>query len=569
MPPEVMDVKKQVKDIATTLGVEEAVASALAEKCYSEVAMWRPWGGATSFGDIDSKKKADVYSYAVEDLTYQLRGIVENITSSDELGAADVKESAIKQAATDYRTRVDALNLDNAGDKTWVEKLKALIGFEVEETKTIKKEDGKWVLYTKDGKRKLGTHDTRAEAVAQEQAIEANKKTFIDVSQLTGDEKVRLEAVAQLTGVITGQMPAKAFKIFEDAEGNKRWMSVSSNAFEDLEKELFTTEALEEAVDHGDKTGERGPLLVYHVPSAEIGQCDFQAVAGRFLIESGTFDDTPLGAKALEYFENSDEEHQVSIGFTYRAGDEEDGVYDWLRIGERSVCPFGTAANPWTDFKLIGDGPMQANKVEVMNKIFGSDLAALVISRAEDATKELEQNVRFKATDAEDKKKDEEDMSEEDMAKKKPMMKKEAEDAVADTGTADSEGTVAVSDAKAVVVATGDDAKEATFGPEQLQELAGHIATLTAAIEVLPTMAKALADLQANVKELQASDDEKQANVHEPRWTLPGLNRPTEKDSNVIDTEKVKALLGTDDKENEVAPNPAGAYVRDLLGIPS
>lgn len=39
----------------------------------------------------------------------------------------------------------------------------------------IKHEGGKWILYTKDGSKKLGTHDTEAEAVAQERAIEAYK----------------------------------------------------------------------------------------------------------------------------------------------------------------------------------------------------------------------------------------------------------------------------------------------------------------------------------------------------------------------------------------------------------
>lgn len=47
-------------------------------------------------------------------------------------------------------------------------------------TKTVKKEtiDGvvKFVLWTKDGKRKLGTHDTYREAMAQEKAIEINNK---------------------------------------------------------------------------------------------------------------------------------------------------------------------------------------------------------------------------------------------------------------------------------------------------------------------------------------------------------------------------------------------------------
>jgi hypothetical protein len=35
----------------------------------------------------------------------------------------------------------------------------------------IRHEDGKWVLYTRDGKRVLGTHDSKEEAIAQEQAI--------------------------------------------------------------------------------------------------------------------------------------------------------------------------------------------------------------------------------------------------------------------------------------------------------------------------------------------------------------------------------------------------------------
>jgi hypothetical protein len=42
-------------------------------------------------------------------------------------------------------------------------------------TLTIRHEGGKWVLYTKDGSKKLGSHNTEAEAVAQEKAIEAYK----------------------------------------------------------------------------------------------------------------------------------------------------------------------------------------------------------------------------------------------------------------------------------------------------------------------------------------------------------------------------------------------------------
>lgn len=41
---------------------------------------------------------------------------------------------------------------------------------------TIRNEGGKWTLYTKDGSKKLGQHNTEAEAIAQEGAIEAAKQ---------------------------------------------------------------------------------------------------------------------------------------------------------------------------------------------------------------------------------------------------------------------------------------------------------------------------------------------------------------------------------------------------------
>ena len=52
--------------------------------------------------------------------------------------------------------------------------------------KTIREEDGKFVLYSQDGEKKLGTHDTKADAEAQEQAIEANKRA--DVTKYSPDQ---------------------------------------------------------------------------------------------------------------------------------------------------------------------------------------------------------------------------------------------------------------------------------------------------------------------------------------------------------------------------------------------
>jgi len=87
---------------------------------------------------------------------------------------------------------------------------------------TIRHEGSKWNLYTKDGSRKLGEHDTKKEALAQERAIHARtsgskrvsaleyligflqdqqekwKNVLVDLSSLTGeaqDEAIKLTAL--------------------------------------------------------------------------------------------------------------------------------------------------------------------------------------------------------------------------------------------------------------------------------------------------------------------------------------------------------------------------------------
>lgn len=45
----------------------------------------------------------------------------------------------------------------------------------LEKVAVIKSEDGQFALYSRDGTRKLGTHPTYQEALAQEKAIQANK----------------------------------------------------------------------------------------------------------------------------------------------------------------------------------------------------------------------------------------------------------------------------------------------------------------------------------------------------------------------------------------------------------
>lgn len=517
----ITDIRPDILKIATDLGIEKEPAEKLAQKCYDDI-VWRPYGGATSFQEVDDQKNAQMYAMKVEDTSYAMRGIVDNIVANDDM-SPDEKSEAITKAATDFKDRVNALSM-TSGDKedgTIIDKIKGVFG-----QKTIKKENGKWVLYSKDGSKKLGTFDSEEAAKKRERQVSAFKNKEITVSD--------------------------GFKIFTDEYGNIRWASVSSNAFEDKTGELFTTKALDEAIEYADKSDERGPLLVYHVPSAEIGRCDFQAMAGRFLIESGTFDDTPLGNKALEYFINTDEDFQVSIGFKYIEGDEKDGQYDWLRIRERSICPDGKAANPWTSFSIAGENAMNDAKKEMMFKVFGNDLAEKVIAEAETKTKELEESVRFKTTTEEEEVDD--SFTPEDIKQLSEAVKAIPNEAVR---AKFQKKLVAMNGGKEVEEETPETTTETpvAIGGEQLANLAGLMANIAETVESLVVDVKELKE--RGIQKEQSKDED--GDVQHPRWQF---NRPSESKETVLSQKDVDDL-GFKNEDQWV--NPAQKYVDDLL----
>lgn len=208
---------------------------------------------------------------------------------------------------------------------------------------------------------------------------------------------------------------------------------------------------------------------------------------------------------------------------------------------------------------------MEATKIAFMETVFGKELAVGVIAKADEATKALEMTTRFK-----EMKKPADDDEEDE---KKPA-KKEGEAAV-ETPAAEAEvapGTVVVVPAVVAVetTATPAETKDATFGPEQLAALAQHIALLTTAVESLPEMQKAIVALADKVKEIGKDQDERMGETMSPRWTLPGLNRPSTSDKTALtpeEQEKLTALKTGEEVEDQTAADPARAYVNDLFGI--
>lgn len=561
------------------------------EKCGDEDMHWRPFGGAISFKEADTWAVNQAMAEYVNETTNKWRALMDNIMQ-DDMMSIEQKASAAADLTKEFQQLIESPDKNELSDeqeelmdegKSKSGFLGKLFGAKRNYSTAQRQEMAKRGQALPDGSYPIANEQDLKNAIrawGRGGAKPSDKAHIMKRARALGKTDLIPEGWKSLEDENTVTLPAnRGFKVYRDLEGDLRWLSLSSNAFEDLDKELFTTKALEEAIEHADKTGERGPLLIYHVPSAVVGQCDYQAMAGRFLVESGTFDDTPLGNKAVEYFMNSDEEHQVSIGYEYRLGDEEDGIYEWTRIKERSVCPYGAAANPWTDFKVIGENPMDARKTEALEKIFGKELAAGVIATAEERTKELEGTTKFKelkeepfsgtldeylelkaktaVKEALDAFKESDSPWKEEALEKAKKMTPE-EEAAMKKDMAKKEG-----DPDPKPEPQPDPEPAPTFGSEQLTQLATLLTDMSNQINELSGIKTVVEELQTQVKELSKSEEQKMLEVIQPKWNGPVGQRPTESEKNVVtDPEAVKTL----NMDSDNVSNPAVRYVEDLLG---
>lgn len=139
--------------------------------------------------------------------------------------------------------------------------------------------------------------------------------------------------------------------IYKQADGRYRWVTLSSNPFLDRDKEFVSLKSLENDVERADKEGDYGVLRWWHVPGADIGDCDFNMMHGKILVESGTFRDAAVGRCVKERANDL----QVSLGFYHPINEpDENGVFHTIKRFERSLLPRGAASNLLTAVAVEG-----------------------------------------------------------------------------------------------------------------------------------------------------------------------------------------------------------------------
>ena len=190
-------------------------------------------------------------------------------------------------------------------------------------------------------------------------------------------------------------------KVFKGTDGKLRWVTFSSTAFRDRDREIVSTKALADDVAEADKTKAYGPLRWWHVDGLDLGDCDYNAMSGKVLIESGTFRDQTYG----EHIKEAADALAVSIGFQHPPTEPDAaGVFHHIRRFERSLLPADKASNLFTQLSVTKEQDTMTllkEKFDELVKLIGLEPAKALAQKAEQTEKEaLAAGVAFKETPA-------------------------------------------------------------------------------------------------------------------------------------------------------------------------
>lgn len=178
------------------------------------------------------------------------------------------------------------------------------------------------------------------------------------------------------------------------------------NAFMDREKEIFSTQSIENYVDFVAKIGRKDRVRFWHVPGTDFATVVWQGMPGRFLLEVAEVDDTAFGRKMFEvlsspqdYPETLPDGWGTSHGYLYRAKDRtDDGVYSHFLKFESTVLPAHRASNPYGRIgtKEVDMAGLDEGKMKALVDLVGKEVAEAALASTGTKSDDLEVVADFK-----------------------------------------------------------------------------------------------------------------------------------------------------------------------------
>lgn len=318
--------------------------------------------------------------------------------------------------------------------------------------------------------------------------------------------------------------------VFKDASGQYRWVGTTSNAFQDREGEIVSAKALGIGIALADETGERGPMSWWHEDGVDLGDCDFQAMHGKMLVESGTFHSPEIGERVAA----AEKSLRFSIRFKYPVRQRDnDGVYHLIVFKERSLLPAGRESNPFTSLSVKGDMNMEKEKEKALRLLLGDETANLVLAQVQAKEKFIE-SVGVKSKEVDLSKMSADDLLDYAIAKKEAEMEaaEKMDGEEGDEARADETVPVGQAEFKQLLEAINglrDDLKGMMGTQSKEADAAAQKESANQARAV--RLEKQIGALQTQLKELQGE---------QPRAKQPGY-RPS-RDADPVPDKEAEAL---------------------------
>jgi hypothetical protein len=182
------------------------------------------------------------------------------------------------------------------------------------------------------------------------------------------------------------------FKVFEGADGKVHYLCIWGNNFKDRDGEIFTQDAIKAFVDRVDMGIVPKPeLWVWHVPGTRLGQAEWVAQHGHFVLSYGTFDDTPDGRAGAAYYAKHADEKGISHGYQYAASGFDGKHYHAFNTFENSPLPLGAEANLYTSLEGVKALKMDEKKKQELEAVFGKARAEQILANLDKRGKALEE----------------------------------------------------------------------------------------------------------------------------------------------------------------------------------
>jgi len=152
---------------------------------------------------------------------------------------------------------------------------------------------------------------------------------------------------------------------YKSADGTWRWLSISSWAVVDKEREVVSEQAYRDAIAYAQKEDDWGQLDLVHVNGTDVGECDtlFILKGGdepAKLGASGTWHDTAKATRARKAIQAEPSSWGMSLKFRYNPQRLVGGIYTGdIQVLKHSVLPQAMAASYGTAIAVQGGNEME------------------------------------------------------------------------------------------------------------------------------------------------------------------------------------------------------------------